>query len=652
MWTRLSFGKKIAAPIALLFIVLIILSAVRSLNTIETRFQNFAELQREEAVNFVNIALEKSKLMLQSAVKDKIGTGRIIVSALDTDPPDKNIYIRTYQSFFEKYENLLYRTAFCEKNGNLMNFEASDGHAQPEDKTSYCRNEISEQDIAEALKVKSDHKPKPDLFMVGDEIVLSHFIPVTKYDIKERSKKLVTLLRVDIGMDLIAEELGQLTKGETSIHVGKPQLAYDLDIKNKTLRLYVDLTNSQNESLGYISAYMDISSQYNIQYKQALTDIVIQTILLLGAWVIIYFLCKYIAIHPILKLTRVMKELANGNIDTEIPECVREDEIGEMAHAIEIFKENALEKKRLEEEQEKAKQRAEDEKRQAMNALAESFDSQVVGLINSLASASTQLQSTAQNMRSIAEETSQSSATVATSSEEASTNVSTVASAMEEMSASASEITSQILTARTKSNDTAQNAKNANETVNNLNELVGNIGEVVNAIQDIAEQTNLLALNATIEAARAGVAGKGFAVVAEEVKKLATETAYKTEEIKDRIIEIQNATGDSVNAMSRIICNISEIDESVTGVSAAVEEQNATISEVVRSISEASQGVHQVSEIIVEVEKRATETGLSADTVLSAAEEVSGLSENLMNSVELFLSEIRSDGSIKESNTP
>lgn len=368
--------------------------------------------------------------------------------------------------------------------------------------------------------------------------------------------------------------------------------------------------------------------------------------LIMAALIAVVLALTYIIVNDLLRsignTKKVMEELSGGNADAEVLGKERKDEIGGMARSVEVFKQGLIERKAMEDEALKAQARSEEEKRQAMLDMAESFDTQVGGTINSLAAASTELQATAESMRAIADETSQSSATVASSSEEASSNVGTVASAMEEMSASSSEIASQISTASTKSSDTARNAQQANETVSNLNALVGNIGEVVVAIQGIAEQTNLLALNATIEAARAGEAGKGFAVVADEVKKLATETAQKTSEINDRINEIQGATHDSVKAMERIIDNISDIDNSVTGVSAAVEEQNATTSEIVRSVSEASMGVQNVSQIIAEVQKGANETGISADAVLGAAKEVSEMSESLKSSVDLFLNKIKS----------
>lgn len=378
---------------------------------------------------------------------------------------------------------------------------------------------------------------------------------------------------------------------------------------------------------------------------QATTERNIYIAVLLALVAVVLFL-TYLILSDLLSSIRntehVMAELSQGNDAVEIIGADRGDEIGGMARSIAVFKTGLIERKAMEDEALKAQSRAEEQKRQMMMDMANDFDSQVGGMVGSLALAATELQSTAENMRSIADSTAQSSSTVAASTEEASNNVGTVASAMEEMSATANEIASQVTGAQSKSNDTTSNAQKANETVGNLNALVSNIGEVVTSIKDIAEQTNLLALNATIEAARAGDAGKGFAVVADEVKKLANETSQKTSEIESRISEIQGATQLSVDAMQRIISNISEIDDSVSSISVAVGEQNSTNSEIVRSIADASQGVQNVAEVIVTVQRGATDTGASADNVLTAAREVSKLADGVKVSVDSFVSKIRS----------
>ncbi len=348
-----------------------------------------------------------------------------------------------------------------------------------------------------------------------------------------------------------------------------------------------------------------------------------------------------VTVRSIKDISETTGQLAEGNIEIDLESMERKDELGTIIVSLKKFKENQLEVKNLTARQEKLKVEQEEKRQQDMLDLAADFDSQIGGFLESLTSASGKMQSAAETMCGIADETSKSSEIVSVSSGESSANVNAVSAAMEEMSASSNQIASQITSARNKSNDTASNAQKANQTVSNLNNLVDNIDEVVTAIRDIAEQTNLLALNATIEAARAGEAGKGFAVVADEVKKLASETGKKTEEISERISEIQQATRNSVDAMGRIIDNISDIDQSVTGVSAAVEEQNATNKEIVRSVSEASQGVGKVSEIIEEVKKGAQETGTSATSVLNAAKEVTDLSSNLKMSVEQFLNQIR-----------
>jgi methyl-accepting chemotaxis protein len=385
--------------------------------------------------------------------------------------------------------------------------------------------------------------------------------------------------------------------------------------------------------------YVDDVEEAFIDQLKSVGVIIVAGILFVG---ILGFLIIKGLSTPLLRIADGLKDLTNDKV-IEVTDNNRKDEIGGMAEALMDLNIKLKKARELALRETENKRRAEEDRKKMMLKLADDFDAQIGSFIGSLASASTELQASAEGMKDISNKTSQSSDAVVASSGEASANVNTVASAMEEMSASIAEIVTQMTAAKTQSNDTAKNAEQANITVSNLNELVKNIGEVVVAIQDIAEQTNLLALNATIEAARAGDAGKGFAVVAEEVKKLASETSQKTEEINGRITEIQNATHESVGAMERIIKNIGDIDSSVTGISAAAEEQNVTTNEIVRSVAEASNGVQQVSHVILDVQKGASETRASADAVLDASKEVAELSENLRSSVESFLSTIRDD---------
>ena len=345
---------------------------------------------------------------------------------------------------------------------------------------------------------------------------------------------------------------------------------------------------------------------------------------------------------PISRMTDSMGVLADGNLEVQIPSQDRTDEIGEMAAAVQVFKDNAIEVKRLEEEQKANEERQAREKREMMLKMADDFESSVGGVVNSVSSASTEMQSSATALSATAEETSKQSTTVAAASEQASANVQTVASAAEELSSSISEISRQVAQSTQISATAVAEVEGANEQVQGLADAANKIGEVVALITDIADQTNLLALNATIEAARAGEAGKGFAVVASEVKNLANQTAKATEEISNQIGGIQTATQDAVHAIGSIGGIISQMNEIASTIAAAVEEQGAATQEIARNVEQASQGTAEVSSNISGVQAAAGETGESASQMLGAADELSQQSERLRAEVDRFLNNIRS----------
>ena len=346
---------------------------------------------------------------------------------------------------------------------------------------------------------------------------------------------------------------------------------------------------------------------------------------------------------PIKSLNATMKILADRDYSVEVPYQTRGDEMGDMAKSVNVFKENGIAVQKLESEQESLKLKAEEDKKIAMNKLADDFDMRTSGIIKSLAAAATEMQATAAQMTNASTNTAHASQIVASAATEADSNVQTVASATEELSASSSEIARQISSVAEKSTRASGEAARASEQVKELNSLADSIGEVIGAIKEIAEQTNLLALNATIEAARAGEAGKGFAVVADEVKKLATETASKTVQIDERVGKIQSAIRGTVDAVGRIISDVNDIDHSTSTVASAVEEQNAATSEIGRNIAEASAGTQQVAQNITDVQRSAEETGEAANNLNSAANELAEIAENLQEQVGNFLSEIRSN---------
>ncbi|MEX1204976.1 MAG: methyl-accepting chemotaxis protein, partial [Dongiaceae bacterium] len=352
------------------------------------------------------------------------------------------------------------------------------------------------------------------------------------------------------------------------------------------------------------------------------------------------FLTARSIVGPIVAMTGAMTKLAGGDKTIAVPGVDKTDEIGEMAKAVLVFKENAIKADELAEQQ-RAEQEVKERRAQVMEQLTREFDSSVSGIVQAVSAAATQMQSNAQSLSATAEETNRQSVAVAAASEEASTNVQTVAAASEELASSIAEISRQVTQSAGVAQKAVEEAARTNETVQGLAETAQKIGEVVNLINDIASQTNLLALNATIEAARAGEAGKGFAVVASEVKSLANQTAKATEEIGAQITAIQGATGSAVAAIQGISTTIAEINGIATSIASAVEEQGVATQEISRNVQQASAGTHEVSSNIAGVTQAAGETGQAASQVLQAAAELSQQAETLRAEVDKFLSQVR-----------
>ncbi|GIK80746.1 MAG: hypothetical protein BroJett024_18510 [Alphaproteobacteria bacterium] len=414
-----------------------------------------------------------------------------------------------------------------------------------------------------------------------------------------------------------------------------------------TAAQWVSTTNPQIDSLlavmhaGAKASEARTSAVMNRSLSGLLTDL---TILGIGLLVLVasVLLVNAQVTRPLAALAAAMRKLADGDFEVVLPGIERRDEVGAVAQAVEGFKMKATERATQEVEQKRAAEAELAAARKAeMRKLADSFDAAVGNIVESVSSASTELEAAATSLTQTAEGTQRLAGAVAQASEEASSNVQSVASAAEEMSASVAEIGRQVHESSRIAGEAVRQAQQTDARIAELSKAAQRIGDVVKLITAIAEQTNLLALNATIEAARAGEAGRGFAVVAQEVKALAAQTAKATDEIGSQIGGMQAATQDSVTAIKEIGSTIGRISEIAASIAATVEEQQASTGEIARNVQEAARGTAEVAGNVSDVNKGAAETGSASTQVLGAARELSQEGSKLKLEVTRFLETVR-----------
>ncbi|MGE5546068.1 MAG: methyl-accepting chemotaxis protein [Solirubrobacterales bacterium] len=341
-------------------------------------------------------------------------------------------------------------------------------------------------------------------------------------------------------------------------------------------------------------------------------------------------------------MTGAMQRLAQGDLSTVVPAVGRKDEIGAMAAAVQVFKDNAVRVHRLTEEQAELARKAEQAKRQTMNELAGEIERTVRTAVGAASSAADAIRGEAEVLAANAETAIDQTAQVAASSEAANGNVETVAQAAERLVGSITEINRQVSESSRVADEAVKEAARTDETVKSLTQASQKIGEVVNLINDIASQTNLLALNATIEAARAGDAGKGFAVVASEVKNLANQTARATEEIAGEISAMKSATDEAVLAIDGIVATIGRVSDALSVIAQAVAEQGRATSEISSSVSQAADGTRTVTHGIGEVRRVAGEVGNAAANVHSTTETLVSEFGRLQTEVDQLVSKLKS----------
>ena len=437
--------------------------------------------------------------------------------------------------------------------------------------------------------------------------------------------------------------------------IERPEVARLVQASDRADGPVVELHRNQDGSRDFVSAvpvrFPGVTERWHVVMtiphdaalagaRSALNMMIVASVLILALVLAAVFVSARSFVRPIDRATRRMTGLANGDIASAIPDLTRRDEIGDMARAVAVFRDNAVARLDLEAAQ-AAEQSARQRRADRVDALVKGFQHTIARSLEIVTSAATELDATARVMTDVADTTNRQAVASSAAAEQTSVNVQTVASAAEEMVSSLHEIQRQVLRSNEVATHAAREAEASGSAMAELGTASEQIGAAVTTISSIAAQTNLLALNATIEAARAGEAGRGFAVVAAEVKELAGQTTRATEEIGGQITAIQSATGRATEAILQIGRTIASINEISGMIASTVVQQTEATTEISRNAAEAAHGTQDVSANVARVLTSANETGRAASQVLDAAAELASQSLSVKQEVDIFLNDIQ-----------
>jgi methyl-accepting chemotaxis protein len=395
------------------------------------------------------------------------------------------------------------------------------------------------------------------------------------------------------------------------------------------------------ELTGYVAIAWSLAQVRDIERAALEHAIKISVVMLLVTIFVLVLTLNRQVTTPVRNMTEVMQDLAEGDTEVKISGLDKNDEMGAMARAVQVFRDNSLKIQQMVKDRAEQERWVEEEKHRAIQGLADNFETSIKAMVERVSRSASEMQATADIMARKAEQASQQSATVKLASEEASASVGSVAGATEELSALSSEIGRQVVQSNGIAKKAVADAEETDVSVLRLTEAVQKIGDVVTVIQDIAEQTNMLALNATIEAARAGESGKGFAVVAAEVKSLANQPATAPREIGGQITTIEQETKGAATVIKGTQGTIREMSDIAGVIAGAVEKQGATTQGIAGNVQHAARRTNEVSTIIGGVHRAADEAGQSSEEVLAAAAALYREAETMQREVEKFLGAIR-----------